>query len=309
MEKIVITGAAGLVGLNLVTRLKKQAGLRLVAIDKHAANVAILRRLHPDIEVIEADLSEAGAWQAAFAGSDAVVMCHAQIGGVNKADFIRNNVVATGHAIAAARAAGIRYLVHISSSVINSQAVDFYTETKKEQEELVSRCGIPSVVLRPTLMFGWYDRKHLGWLRRFMARSPIFPIPGDGAYIRQPLYVGDFVAIILACLAGRRQGSFDISGLERVSYVDLIRQIRDVVGARTCIVHIPYRLFWWMLRVHALFDSAPPFTVHQLEALIIPEEFPVTDWPRLFGVTPTPLRQALAETYLDRAHSDIVLAF
>jgi len=36
------------------------------------------------------------------------------------------------------------------------------------------------VVLRPTLMFGWFDRKHVGWLKRFMERMPVFPIPGDG---------------------------------------------------------------------------------------------------------------------------------
>ena len=41
-------------------------------------------------------------------------------------------------------------------------------------------------------MFGWFDRKHLGWLARFMCRVPVFPIPGSGEYLRQPLYVGDF---------------------------------------------------------------------------------------------------------------------
>ena len=47
------------------------------------------------------------------------------------------------------------------------------------------------------------------------------------------------------------------------------------------------------------FDSNPPFTTSQLEALVIPEMFPVIDWPAIFGVTATPLRQALEETYLD----------
>ncbi len=71
-------------------------------------------------------------------------------------------------------------------------AVDDYTETKKAQEALVSASGIKQVILRPTLMFGWFDRKHVGWLARFMQKVPVFPIPGNGKFLRQPLYAGDF---------------------------------------------------------------------------------------------------------------------
>jgi hypothetical protein len=47
-------------------------------------------------------------------------------------------------------------------------------------------------------MFGWFDRKHLGWLSRFMKKVPVFPIPGHGRYMRQPLYGGrDFANIII----------------------------------------------------------------------------------------------------------------
>ncbi len=55
--KIVVTGAAGLVGQNLLPRLKARGHTRIVAIDKHPANVRTLRDLHPDITVIEADLA------------------------------------------------------------------------------------------------------------------------------------------------------------------------------------------------------------------------------------------------------------
>jgi uncharacterized protein YbjT (DUF2867 family) len=52
--------------------------------------------------------------------------------------------------------------------------MDFYVRTKMDQEDLVVNSGVPCVVLRPTLMFGWFDRKHLGWLSRFMKRIPVF---------------------------------------------------------------------------------------------------------------------------------------
>ena len=54
-----------------------------------------------------------------------------------------------------------------------------------------------------------------------------------------------------------------------------------------------------MLRVYALIDRNPPFTTNQLEALVIPEVFPIIDWPAIFNVRETPLREALIESYLD----------
>lgn len=307
--KIVITGAAGLVGQNLIARLKPKPDVSIVAIDKHVTNTAMLRRMHPQIEVIEADLAEAGAWADAFASADAVVLNQAQIGGINEAEFIANNVTATEHIVAAMRKHGTPYFVHISSSVVNSRADDFYTRSKTTQERFIDTVEIPHIVLRPTLMFGWFDRKHLGWLRRFMDRTLVFPIPGNGKFIRQPLYVGDLAAIVAICLETKATGTHDISGLEQINYGDLIRLIHTVVKPRARIVHIPYHLFWAMLFVYALVDRNPPFTTRQLEALVIPERFPVIDWPKIFGVEATPLRRALEETYLDPRYSQIVLDF
>ncbi len=307
--RVVVTGAAGLVGQNVIARLKGESGVTIVGIDKHPANTALLRRIHPEITVIEADLAADGDWTEAFAGADAVLLNQAQIGGLDEAEFTANNVTATERIVEAMRRHGVPYFVHISSSVVNSRADDFYTRSKTAQERYIDTVEIPHVVLRPTLMFGWFDRKHLGWLRRFMDRTPVFPIPGDGRFIRQPLYVGDFAAIITACLKMKATGTHDISGLEQIDYGDLIAMIHEIVRPRARIVHIPYRLFWLLLWAYALVDRNPPFTTRQLEALVIPETFPVIDWPGMFGVTATPLRQALVETYCDPAYASIVLDF
>ena len=199
--------------------------------------------------------------------------------------------------------------MHISSSVVESVADDHYTNTKKEQERIVLESGINCVVLRPTLMFGWFDRKHLGWLARFMRRAPVFPIPGDGRYLRQPLYAGDFAAIIGACLRERREGTFNISGQERIDYIDLIRQIKLATRAQTAIVKIPYGLFYALLKTWAVFDRNPPFTADQLKALVAHDEFEVIDWPTIFGIQATPFAQAVEETFNDPVYSSVVLEF
>ena len=149
----------------------------------------------PNIVVEYADLAINGDWLQHFKGADAVVMLQAQIGGNDQQDYIRNNVDSTRLVLKAIKDNNISQLVHISSSVVESAADDFYTQTKKEQETMVISSGIDCPILRPTLMFGWFDRKHFGWLSRLMKKIPIFPIPGNGRYMRQPLYVGDFCNI------------------------------------------------------------------------------------------------------------------
>lgn len=309
MQRIVVTGAAGLVGQNLIARLAGRPDLSIVGIDKHPANTAALRRLHPGLEVVGADLAVPGDWIERFAGADAVVQLHAQIGGLDWSAFERNNILATERVLAAMRAHAVPYLVHVSSSVVNSMAVDFYTESKKAQERLVADSGVAHATLRPTLMFGWFDRKHLGWLARFMKRVPAFPIPGSGRYMRQPLFSLDFCDIVMACLDRRLEGAWNISGQEKIDYIDLMRAVRQATGARTPLVRIPYRLFWWLLRAYALVDRDPPFTTRQLEALATPDSFEVIDWPAIFGVRSTPLEEALHATFNDPTYADVVLEF
>jgi nucleoside-diphosphate-sugar epimerase len=308
-KKIVVTGAAGLVGQNLLPLLKQSNASQIVAIDKHPTNTATLRRLHPEVRVVEADLAEAGSWQDELEGCTHLVIGHAQIGGLYPEEFVRNNVRATERLLEAALRNKVSYAVNISSSVVNSKAVDNYTETKKAQEALVVASGIKQVVLRPTLMFGWFDRKHLGWLARFMQKTPIFPVPGNGEYLRQPLYAGDFSAIIAAAVEGEITGAYNISGQERINYIDLIRAVKQATGAKARIQKIPYSAFRALLKVNAIFDKNPAFTSKQLEALVTPDVFEVIDWPRIFGVRATPLQEALETAYRDPVYSKVVLDF
>ena len=306
--KIVLTGAAGLVGQNLVVELKAQGYSKLVVIDKHPYNLDVLRGLHPDVEVHLADLAEPGEWTRSFAGAACVVQLHAQITGKFPELFVRNNIDASKRVLAACAEHKIPYLVHISSSVVNSVAKDDYTETKKAQEKLVVQSGLRHCVLRPTLMFGWFDPKHLGWLSRFMARTPVFPIPGDGRYMRQPLYERDFCRCIVVCMERQPDGKvYDLVGDTRIDYVDIIRTIKRVKRLHTLIVHIPYGLFHGLLRLYAVFSRKPPFTADQLKALTAGDEFHGVDTFAEFGVRQTPFEDAVRESYCDPRYSRIVL--
>ncbi|MFN6131977.1 MAG: NAD-dependent epimerase/dehydratase family protein [Synechococcaceae cyanobacterium] len=311
--RVFLPGGAGLVGLNLIALLQSNhPDWELLVVDKKREAVAIAQKLFPGVTFLLEDLTQTDGqhWPEAIRACDACVMLQAEIGNIDPSQFERNNVRSTEVVLEQLRQASIRRLVHVSSSVVNSVATDLYTETKRRQEQLVLQQWPDAVVLRPTLMFGWFDRKHLGWLARFMQKLPLFPIPGSGRFIRQPLYVGDFCTLIQRCLEDPRlQGTLDITGLENVSYLSLMRQLLQSVRARTLMIHLPIPLFGVLLQAWALISRQPAFTRSQLKALTAGDEFEVIDWPGIFSVTPTPLLDALRITYQDRRFSQVEMPF
>ena len=308
MPRTIVTGAAGLVGQNLILMLREQGASDIVAIDRHAGNLEVLRGLVPGVRTVVADLSRPGEWQSLFEPGSIVVVLHAHITGKNPADFVRDNEAATRLLLDAIEARGALFVVHVSSSVVNSVADDDYTRTKRRQEEMVRASPLPHCVLRPTLMFGWFDPKHLGWLARFMERVPVFPIPGHGRYMRQPLYIRDFCRAIVWAMEHRPAGYvYDVVGAERIDYVDIIRTIRRVKRLRTAIVHIPTALFRALLRTYALFSRKPPFTADQLDALTAGDDFRGVDTEATFGFRQTPLEQAMRETFCDPRYSHVLV--
>ena len=133
----------------------------------------------------------------------------------------------------------------------------------------------------------------------FVTTPPLRHLPPEGRTVEDDGYWQRRV----------RDGVYKISGHEKIDYIDIIRSIKAVTGARAAVVKIPYGAFHALLWLYARFDKNPPFTVDQLKALVIPEVFPVIDWPSIFGVKETPLRAAFEETYLDPRYGGLALDF
>jgi len=310
-KKIIITGGAGIVGINLVKVLVEKNISNIHVVDKNQHNLKLLNKLFPFITTHHYDLSRKGKWENIFVKNSHVFILHAQISSLKWQDFKRNTIDATQNVLATIRKKGITSadITHVSSSVVNSKANDFYVRSKKTQENLVKKFSKNILILRPTLMFGLFDRKHLGWLSRFMKKFPVFPIPGNGQYIRQPLFVEDFAKILASTLFIKKKGIIDISGKEQITYISIIKEIKKNQKSKTLIIKIPYVFFYILLKIRALFDRNTTFTIYQLKALTIPEVFPTIDWESIFNVKNTKFRIAARKTYGNNKYKDIKLRF
>src|SRR5690606_38876453 len=100
----------------------------IVVLDKHRDNLDVLKQVQPDVVCEYADLARPGDWQRHIRDADVIVMLQAQIGGIDYDDFDHNNVQATRLILDDIKSAETApYLVHISSSVVESVADDFYS--------------------------------------------------------------------------------------------------------------------------------------------------------------------------------------
>ena len=294
-QKIVLAGGAGFVGKNLIDYLISHGRSPddIFVIDKDAGALKEVEK--KGVQVVRADLSRRGKWFDVFYGADVVVNLEAQISSENYADFKKNNVDATRNVLDAMKKHGVKKIIHFSSAAVLSVRKDWYAETKKKGEELVIKSGIPFFVLRPSVMYGPYDDKNVGWFTNLAVKFPFFPIPGNGKYPRQPVFVEDVCALVDKMIEMEPTNEAYNINSDIVYFDEMIREIIKNIGWRA-MIYIPLPLFKLAVAAYRAVDRNFKFTLDQLDSLTSGDVFEDYPWWREFGVKKTKFSVGLKKT-------------
>jgi NADH dehydrogenase len=138
----------------------------------------------------------------------------------------------------AARRAGVERIVHVS---ITHPSVDSplpYFRGKALVERALAETGVSYAVLRPAILFGGDGvlLNNIAWLLRHL---PVFSIGGRGDYKVRGIHVDDLAQLCLEKGAQRFDSVSDAVGPERPTFVELVNLIKDAVGSRSLLVHVP----------------------------------------------------------------------
>lgn len=146
-------------------------------------------------------------------------------------------VTNTERFIVAAKAAGVRRIVHVSVTNASEDSPFPYFRGKGQVERLTRESGLTYAIIRPTLVFGTEDVliNNIAWLLR---RFPVFAIAGSGEYRLQPVSVEDVAD--LAVDAGRRSDNVvvDAAGPDVYTFDEMVRLIAAAAGSRARLMHV-----------------------------------------------------------------------
>ena len=150
---------------------------------------------------------------------------------------------------AAARAAGVERVVHVSITNPSENSPFEYFRGKAVLERELRQSGLSHAILRPALLFGGEGIliNNIAWALRHL---PVFGVFGSGAYRVQPIHVNDLAEIAVAQGAERTVQIIDAIGPETFTYRDLVQEIAHAIGVRRPIVSVPPRIGYlsaWLL--------------------------------------------------------------
>jgi uncharacterized protein YbjT (DUF2867 family) len=144
----------------------------------------------------------------------------------------------TRHLFDAAKAAGVRRIVHVSITNPSEDSTLEYFSGKARLERALIESGTSHAILRPTVLFGKEDIliNNIAWALR---RLPVFGVFGDGRYRLQPIHVDDLAALAVNHGAGGDNVTVNAIGPETFTYRGLVETIGEIIGKPRRIVSVP----------------------------------------------------------------------
>ena len=271
---ILLTGATGFVGSNLMKELLKQ-GLQVRCLVRNPDRADALKKT--GAELVKGDITDKDSIAKALEDDkvEAAVHLVGILAETGKATFEAIHTQGTRNMVEACKAKGIKRFIHISALGTKANARSQYHKTKWAAEEIIRASGLGYTIFRPSVMFGKED-KFTNLFAGIIKISPFIMIPGNGQNKMQPVFVKDLASAMTMTVKDSRHINkvYEIGGPEKLAFDEIIDTVCRVLGKMRLKIHIP---IWFMRPGAAIAECIlrkPPITRDQLLML---EEDNVTD--------------------------------
>lgn len=283
--EVLVTGATGCLGRNLVDRLSVDGKCRITAVGRNRSIGALL--VKKNVQFVAADLTDLPSIQTLVKGKQGVIHCAALTSPWGKRDdFYSSNVIGTDNIVSASLDAGIKRFVHVSTPSIYhdgnpresiseadrlpTKHLTHYAATKLLAEQIVDQAykkGLPTITIRPRAIFGPHDQAILPRLLR-VARRGWFPLIGNGSAKVDITFVSNVVDALVLCLnsddsnLGRK---YNITNGEPMFVKDLLAQVFDALGVEVRFRPISYKAAYALATIIECAHRIPPLSMREPE--------------------------------------------
>jgi uncharacterized protein YbjT (DUF2867 family) len=236
------------------------------------------------VDVVEGDMADEESLLRLLDGAEA---------------FVHVASLGFGHAgavVGALERVGLRRAVFFSSTSLFTGLPAASKAVRSAAEDRIRSTSLDWTILRPTMIYGDSGDRNMARLIRFVARSPVVPLPGGGKALVQPVHVEDLgrAAIdALECVRAARR-EYDLPGANAAPLRDLVDHVARLLGRRPLLLSLPLRPMAWAAGLWHHLALPPRLSAEQVLRLGEDKAFSFEDAQRDWGYSPRGWREGLA---------------
>jgi nucleoside-diphosphate-sugar epimerase len=233
-----LTGATGFVGTATIERLL-EAGWQVRALTRRE------QPERPGVTWVRGALDDPDSLFQLCDGADSILHIAGVVNAPDEAGFEAGNVTGTANVIAAAKAAGVKRFVHVSSLSATLPHLSKYGASKLRGEKLVTTSLLDWTVVRPPGVYGPGDTEMLDVFRLAAKGFALLPARGKISLI----HVDDLARLLVALLPVHEDATAQIyepddGKLDGWTHSGFARAIGWAMGKRVSALHAPRPLLF-----------------------------------------------------------------
>jgi uncharacterized protein YbjT (DUF2867 family) len=231
---VVVFGATGYVGTNLVPRLMAD-GVRVRAVGRQRR--VLEARGWEGVELVEADALDPATLDAALAdASIAYYLVHSMAAG---RDFGRLDREAAANFAQAAARAGVQRIVYLGG-LVPKAADSEHLVSRKESGDMLRAGPVPVTEIRAGIIVGPGSAAY-EVMRDLVYHLPVMVTPKWVRSRSSPIALANLLEYLVRvpAIAETAGGIYDAGGPEYMSYEEMMLAFGEVVGRRTRIIRVP----------------------------------------------------------------------
>jgi nucleoside-diphosphate-sugar epimerase len=197
----------------------------------------------PSVTVVKGDLDDQPALNALTSGVDAVVHVAGAISALDDNGFFKINFGGTRNLFNAAKTAGVKRFINVSSMAARNPELSAYAASKRAAEDFLEsqKVQMEILTLRPSAIYGPGDKATLPLLSAL--QKTVATIPGQSKSRFSLVHVEDFAWVVAEATTAKKTGVIEVDDMSGGhDWHELAALNRNINGYPRHVIFLPRSL-------------------------------------------------------------------